>query len=503
MPNFRLNNQPFFLALIGCLVFISAASAHPMGNFSVGHYTRIRVDGPWLSIRYRIDLAEIPTVEEMRRIDTDADGHITDSARRAYLDQQTATLTAAQHWNLNGNTVVPSVVGSDLQERAGAGNLPTLLVTIDYRIPINSNQKQITFDYLDDNYPKRRGWREIVAQPATGASIIDSNVPAEDRSQGLDVYPADLSSPPDRRSAHVVFQLLATGESASATQPAAPVSQSSTPRDRFTALISARSLSASVVLSSLLIAFVLGSFHALSPGHGKTVVAAYLVGSRGTPHHALLLGIVVTLTHVAGVFALGIVVLFASKYVIPERLYPWLGFASGLLIACMGLWQFTRRYAAFFARKASAGHFHDGHYHVHATDGHLHDHEHDHGHHHGPGGHTHDMPDKITPGSLIALGVSGGIVPCPSALVVLLAAIALNRTAFGLVLIIAFSLGLAAVLIAIGILMLHARRLFDRLPTKSTWLLRLPIASSLVIAVLGILIAVQALTAGGILQINL
>jgi ABC-type nickel/cobalt efflux system permease component RcnA len=262
-------------------------------------------------------------------------------------------------------------------------------------------------------------------------------------------------------------------------------------------------MSVTVIVTSILFAFALGCFHALSPGHGKTVVAAYLVGSRGTPRHAFLLGTIVTLTHVAGVFALGLIVLFGSKYVIPEHVYPWLGFASGLLIACMGLWQFTRRYAALFARRTSEGHFHDGHYHIHTADGHLHDHEHDHGHHHGPGGHTHEMPDKITPGSLIALGVSGGIVPCPSALIVLLAAIALNRTAFGLVLIIAFSIGLAAVLIVIGILMLRARGLFDRFELKNSWLQRLPVASSLFITVLGMVMAVQALTAGGILQINM
>jgi ABC-type nickel/cobalt efflux system permease component RcnA len=477
-----------------------------MGNFSIGHYTQLRVDAGWLLIRYRLDLAEIPTVEEMRRIETDADGHITDAGKRAYLARQSASLTAGQHWTVNGRVVVPEIVATDLQERAGAGNLPTLLISIEYRIPIQPGDHRITVDYQDNNYPHRRGWREIVAQPNNSAKLIESNVPATDRSAGLDAYPADLSSPPNADSARVTFEIggvvpAAAVQPINPTQPAS--GNASTPRDRFTALIATRKLSTSIICISLLFAFVLGCFHALSPGHGKTVVAAYLVGSRGTVKHAVLLGLVVTLTHVAGVFALGLIVLFASRYVIPERVYPWLGFASGLSIACVGLWQFTRRYAAFYARRSTAGHFHDGHYHVHATDGFLHDHEHDHGHHHGPGGHTHDMPDKITPLSLIALGISGGIVPCPSALVVLLASISLNRTALGLVLIVAFSLGLAAVLTAIGILMLRARRIVDRFQWKNNWLQRLPSLSSLAIAVLGIAIAVQALTAGGILQINL
>ena len=149
-----------------------------------------------------------------------------------------------------------------------------------------------------------------------------------------------------------------------------------------------------------------GPFHALSPGHGKTVVAAYLVGSRGTPRHALLLGLVVTVTHVIGVFALGLVVLAASKYVVPERLYPWLGYASGLLIIAIGLWQFGRRFAVAWLRAATP----TG---VRPRSAYA-------GHHHGPGGHTHELPDRLTAGGLIALGVSGGILPCPSALIVML-----------------------------------------------------------------------------------
>ena len=169
------------------------------------------------------------------------------------------------------------------------------------------------------------------------------------------------------------------------------------PRDRFAELISAEHLTVGVVLVSLALAFTLGCFHALAPGHGKTVVAAYLVGARGTARHAALLGAIVTLTHTIGVFALGLVVLFLSEYVLPERLYPWLGFASGMIIVAIGLWSLTRRLARAYTPGQSAT----------LADP------------HGPGGHTHAIPDKITLTSLVALGVSGGMVPCPSALVVL------------------------------------------------------------------------------------
>ena len=118
------------------------------------------------------------------------------------------------------------------------------------------------------------------------------------------------------------------------------------PRDALAALITTEHVSLSVALISLLGAFVLGTFHALAPGHGKTVVAAYLVGSRGTARHAVLLGIIVTLTHTAAVFALGVAVLFASRYVLPERLYPWLGFVSGMMILSIGAWQLVRRWSA-------------------------------------------------------------------------------------------------------------------------------------------------------------
>jgi ABC-type nickel/cobalt efflux system permease component RcnA len=290
--------------------------------------------------------------------------------------------------------------------------------------------------------------------------------------------------------------------------------------DRFTQLITTRRLSGGVWLFSLLVAFVLGAIHAMSPGHGKTVVAAYLVGSRGTARHAFLLGAVVTLTHTAGVFALGLVALFASKYILPEQLYPWLGFVSGMTIVAIGARQFMKRYAGLVAGRQSLvaseksissdptsdhhPHHHDGHVHHHAHEHHTYSTSDqrpatsDHSHH----GHSHHI-DKITPGNLIALGVSGGLVPCPSALVVLLSAITLNRIGFGLILIVAFSLGLASVLIGIGLLMLSARRFVERFHWEGGFIRRLPLFSSVVITILGLVISVQALVSGGIVQLNL
>jgi nickel/cobalt transporter (NicO) family protein len=240
------------------------------------------------------------------------------------------------------------------------------------------------------------------------------------------------------------------------------------------------------MLAGLAAAFGLGAVHALSPGHGKTIVAAYLVGSRGTPKHALLLGGMVTFTHTISVFALGIVTLFLSQYVLPEKIFPVLGVISGLAIVWIGS-------ALFFKRlKAAARHGHPHHHH-------HHDHAHSHAavtHDRGDGHvHSHVPEGDVSMASLMALGASGGLVPCPSALVLLLSAVALGRVALGLALLVAFSAGLAVVLSAIGLIVLYARNLLpDREKAGTGRALRyLPVASAAVIACAGIVMTGIAL----------
>ena len=195
------------------------------------------------------------------------------------------------------------------------------------------------------------------------------------------------------------------------------------------------------MIASLFIAFFWGAAHALSPGHGKSIITAYLVGSRGTPRHALLLGATVTITHTIGVFALGLVTLSLSQFIVPDQLYPWLNLVSALLIVGVGL-SVLRWRVVEWRRPAQAGHAHAGHDHSHDHD-HGHSHDHDHGH---------DDDPALSLRRLLGVGVSGGIIPCPTALVVLLAAISLHRVGYGLVLIVAFSLGLAATISGIGLL---------------------------------------------------
>jgi len=353
-----------------------------------------------------------------------------------------------------------------------------------------SGSGRSTIRYSDGNEPERIGWREVVLRPAGGARVSDANVWASDRSAALTSYPLDptadipqtvsasfrLFAPAgasSERTASLPSRLPAASSPVPARVPAiahappVPTRSAVVPggvrRDRFADLVTAGRLTAGVVSLSLLVAFCLGGLHALSPGHGKTVVAAYLVGSRGTARHALLLGAVVTVSHTIGVFLLGVVTLALSKAIVPEKLYPAIQLLSGLTIVGIGASLFVRRW-----RKTAEEHGHS---------------------------HAVEVPESAPAASaLLALGVSGGILPCPSALVVLLSAIALHRVGFGLVLIVAFSAGLATVLSGIGILVVRAGRLLSRFEGAGGWARRrLPAFSALLIGLLGAAIAIRAL----------
>src|SRR5215471_6832983 len=221
-----------------------------------------------------------------------------------------------------------------------------------------------------------------------------------------------------------------------------------------------------VVLVGMLAAFAFGAVHALSPGHGKTLVAAYQVGSRGTPKHAIFLGLMVTFTHTVSVFALGLTSLYLSRFVLPEKITPILGVVSGLTIVWVGVTLLYRRTIGRRNETASSPFVHDH------GDGRVHSH----------------VPDEISIGGLIALGASGGLVPCPSALVLLLTSVSLNRVGLGLTLLTAFSAGLAVVLSAIGLIVLYARHLLpERVRSaENPWFRWLPVASAALVTCIGI-----------------
>jgi len=259
-------------------------------------------------------------------------------------------------------------------------------------------------------------------------------------------------------------------------------------------------------LFAILGSFVWGAMHAMSPGHGKTIVGAYLVGGRATLQHAVFLGLTTTITHTIGVFALGLLTLFASQYVLPEQIYPWLSCLSGLMVVAIGLNLFiSRMQSAQLLRRSPFGHSHADEHHSHDDHDHHHHDDHHHHHEHSHGTHSHLPPgtdgSPVTWRNLLALGISGGIVPCPSALVVLLSAIALGRIGFGLLLVLAFSLGLAGVLTGLGLLLVRARRLFERVPTQMRLVRVFPAVSALFIALLGLGITTQALMQIGLVRL--
>jgi nickel/cobalt exporter len=537
------------LAVVGLLATPHLGTAHPLGNFSISHYMAMRVAPDALMLRYLIDMAEIPTFQEIQ--DTKIvpqEGH---PSLPAYLVQRVQRLREGLMLELNGRPLPLSSEASEVIFPPGAGGLPTLKLRILLRAPLEGESALTVHElrYRDTNFPGRVGWKEIIVTGEQGITIVSSTVPEQDRSYELADYPTDLlNSPPQDVEARVRFArpVLAPGLAAVGASPgsmpgalqsqlpsppltlALPqrgggmitadavqariepaglvVNRQTTPRSSFTELVTTPQLGLGIVLVAMAVAMGLGAFHALEPGHGKTVVAAYLVGSRGTAWHAMMLGLTVTVTHTAGVYLLGAVTLFASRYMVPERLYPWLGVASGLIIAGLGCSLFLRRYVG-----ANHGHAHEH--------GHGHSHAHGHHHAHGPGeehapayaqpayphhSHHHHVQSTVSPRELVALGVTGGIVPCPAALVVLLSALSLNRVGFGLLLIVAFSIGLAAVLIAIGILMVYAHRLMARFQGDGVVIARwLPLTSAAVMTVFGMAIAVQALVAAGIVQIRL
>jgi ABC-type nickel/cobalt efflux system permease component RcnA len=335
-----------------------------------------------------------------------------------------------------------------LSHPPGQGGLPLTRV----ELPLSAQVRTLgAVTVHDGTFPDRIGWHAVVPLPGRGTAVR-SNVPSADPTGGLRRYPKDLlRSPAAIRDARLVV-------SAGAGTISAPRGRHVVVGDRgsggFAGILDRGH---GVLLLLLAAAFGWGALHALSPGHGKTMVAAYLVGTRGSSRDAIALGATVTVTHTAGVVALGVVALALSAWILPEHLYPWLNLVSGLLVVGVGAQVLRSR-----LRKRHAHHHHHHH------------------HHH-------------TRRSILALGASAGLIPCPTALVVLLGAISQHRIALGLVLIAAFSAGLATTLTGLGLSVVHASRALARLrvPAATTGLLSA--ASAGLVLVVGCVLTAQAL----------
>ena len=534
--------------------------AHPMGNFSINHESKIAIRADGVEVRYFIDMAEIPTYQELQA--SNLQPNTDDTQVRKYAAKEAELLRKGLALEVDGRLLALHVVSWDVIFPQGAGGLPTMKFGFIYRAPLPVSKLERNgrhrLHFVDSNFSGRAGWKEVVVAGIL-VPITNSTVPSSDRSAELSNYPADmLNSPPQDLEASVDFvspapslksqgpvESLApsyahpqekaksspqeprrAGESEpmsgpvrGATPPGirAPsaggsdqiklqANQQKTPRNRFTELVAARQWNFWFIVTAFGIAFGLGALHALEPGHGKTIVAAYLVGSRGTMNDAIVLGAIVTAAHTAGVYLLGLATLYASHYIVPDRLYPWLALLSGLIICGMGISLSLQHWTGASLQ------------HEHAT-GAAHSHW-------GLGRprrnavetademessaalaqaignaarNTSTGANRVPLSRLLTLGITGGMIPCPAALVVLLSAVTLHRIGFGLALILAFSVGLATVLIIIGIGMVHAGKWLSRFEENGKAVTRwLPLASSAFITVLGAAMLWQALGSAGI-----
>ena len=478
------------VASFGLLV-PALAAAHPLGNFTVNTYVRVEASGTDLYVRYIVDRAEIPTLREQDRVR--AAGGLD-----GYAVAQARDLGHGITLSIEGRRVELAAVSQQATEAPGAAGLNTLRLAVWYRAAVTARGGSVIV--RDGNFGGRIGWHEALVRTSAGASAGSPSA-VNDISDELRHYPAGLlSSPLDARQAS--FAWMPGDGPARIDGLGAPEAPLAPKNIGFVSGLVRHDLTVGVVLLALLAAMGWGALHALSPGHGKSMIAAYLIGSRGTARHALILSGFVTVTHTLSVIGLGLITLWASELILPETVFAWVNLAAALFVVGIGLWVVWLRVRSERRRRAhERAHQHT---HDHRDDGHGHG-DHDHGHHghdhhdhdHGDGahGHSHAPPADLSFKGLAAAGISAGLLPCPSAMVLMLGAISLGHAAYGLVLVMAFSVGLAGVLAGIGLLFLYARRFMDRLPLGGRIAQAIPVASAVVIVGLGIVLTTRAIPA--------
>jgi nickel/cobalt transporter (NicO) family protein len=438
------------LLALGALlaVAVPGASAHPLGNFSMNHLNVVRVSSSTVDIHYLLDQAEIPTVQERGLSRDEVVARKRDEvARRLELE-------------VDGRRVPLRLVRpGTLSFPPGQGGLKLTRVELFLRAPAHRARR---VQLHDGTFPGRVGWKAIVAQRGKGTAVR-TQAPSGDPTHGLRRYPQDLlNSPLDRRDAAFAVR-PGSGTLTAPHVEGGKYASAHASGDGFAGLFADAASGQGVLALLLLAAFAWGAFHAVSPGHGKAMVAAYLVGTRGTARHAVALGATVTITHTIGVFALGVVTLTLSQFVLPEDLYPWLTLVSGLMVLGIGAGVLRSRIRRVLRQRR--------------------DHNHEHHHH---------VPEDLSWRGILAMGAAAGLIPCPSALVVLLAAISQHEVALGLLLIVVFSLGLAGTLTGIGLAVVYAKRLLPRLDLSGRIVTALPAASALAIVAVGCVLTLRA-----------
>jgi nickel/cobalt exporter len=472
---------------------LGAAAGHPLGNFTVNRYDGLAVAPGELRVDHIEDLAEIPTAQAQSRVDA--------QGLQVWAGERCRRAIGAIRVTVDGRPARLTIRSAWAQSRPGQAGLPTLRV----QCQINAPGTGKAIDFRDDGIPGPIGWHEITAQ-GDRTTLTATNVPAASRSARLTKYPQDmLSSPLDVRAATLrvrpggppLAQLQ--DQPGASAKPAPAIGGLPRGADRltqsFTDLVAHRSLSLGFAALALLIALALGSLHALAPGHGKTIMAAYAVGSGVRARRDVLtLGVTVTVTHTAGVLTLGLLIASGTAFA-PTTVYPWLGIASGVLVAVSGAVLLRR---AVRARRDPNHHGHSHpHPHGHAAE-HAHSHEQAHGHtHEHDHGHRHARPHTRRSGAAL-MGFAGGMVPSPSAVLVLVGAAAIGQAWFGVALVLAYGAGLACTLIVIGLFVVGSGKwLAQRLTSGDGRLtfarVALPFGSAAFVVLLGLGLVLRSL----------
>ncbi len=532
------------------------ASAHPLGNLTVNHYDGLHLFADHLTDAAVEDVAELPTLQRKPSIDTNGDGRLSVTERTSYAGTQCRAMAGALSIVVGGHRVAMTVERSSYAERPGVIQLTVGRLECDLtgRVDLSSRATvQVNSPWDGDGI----GWHEITAV-ATSVSLRGSPFPARSISDELRRYPNNLlSSPLDVRSGTVTTEPGA-GSSTYRIAKDLPVAgvlvrQLNRLATTFNDVVGSKHLTVGVGLLAVLLSVLLGAGHAFLPGHGKTIMAAYLVGRRGRLRDVVTVGATVTITHTAGVLLLGLAISTTASFA-PTQAEQYLGVISGLIVAGVGVGLLVaavrkrRRVGIATALRAApevdevvaglhldtsvvpagrlvAGggtgdvallapahphpHPHHDHDHDHGATGHDHPHgaPHDHGtadHRHGLFGrghaHSHAPSDGgFSKGGLVGLGIAGGLVPSPSALLVLLAATALGRTVFGVVLVLGYGLGMAGALSLAGLLLVRLRGRLDRfagsprLARAERLLTLLPVLTALLVLAVGVGLTLRAI----------
>src|SRR5690242_443631 len=455
------------LAAVGAIGVVLALPArpalaqptHPLGNFSVNQAIELALHPDRVAATAIVDLAELPTLQERPAVDANGDGKVSAAESAAYSTRTCNAMAGAVALRVDGHRVPWSVRPAGFAYRPGSAGLHTSRISCTFDAAADLTRSVIV-DLVNGYRADRIGWREITAA-GHDVHIVDPPVPARSVSDWLRSYPADLlGSPLDQRSARLQVEPgYAPGVGATIhLSRGDPVSRWVAAADRKLEGLVGGHLTPFVGVLAVLLALVLGAAHAALPGHGKTVMAAYIAGRRGRRRDALTVGAIVTLTHTGGVLVLGLL-LTATAGLAGEVLLSWLGIASGILVAAVG----AAMLAGVLRRRTSVHHHDHGHSHDHDHH-HGHSHEHPHDHH----GHPHPQPSRqVGRLSLVGMGIAGGLVPSPSALIVLLGAVGLGRTAFGVLLVLAYGAGMAAMLTAAGLVLVRMRDRWASRPRRT------------------------------------